>query len=75
MMEIYFVFEKRTYRVSRRAYELGKILLPDGRLFDVIWDESGDNPRVRSLSQVRNSYAIASLAVANATRSVLAERI
>lgn len=74
-MEIYFVFEGNTYRVGRSAYDKGKILLPDGRLFDVIWDESGESPSVRCLSEIRNIYSSASKAVAKATRSVLAELV
>ncbi len=57
-MDIFFRFENTNYRVSFDAYEKGRIVLPDGRLFNVIWEETCP-PRVLELVPIEHNYQYA----------------
>lgn len=75
-MDIYFSYEGSFYKVGFDAYSKGRIVLPDGRAFDVIWDECGEVPCVRDLVEFQHNFSDADPhAIAHLTRAELAVEV
>lgn len=61
-MDIFFRFEGQNYRVSFDAYEKGRIVLPNGQLFLILWEETCP-PKVLELIPVEHNYQYAAAKV------------
>jgi hypothetical protein len=73
--KIVFSFEGRSYTVATRAYDVDRIVLPDGRVLDVEgWSEMVP-PTPRVLNEVKHVFSGDPEVIANAMNGVLAEEV